>query len=211
MTDFISLRALSHHLQADNGDPASLVHLVALGAQSGELLHRLKASGEPLGSLPSPRLQCELSLYAQQRFSVLSQSTHRYPLLNAVRQWRFTRPCWEPILGTSLLSTCPELPLLVYYLDVSDHLLNHSPTSIEERWQQHLNRTVSFMAVQVLIESGMWDEIYISRDGVMALDHQAKGRLLLSETQQDINQREYAQEWRQLSPHFILQTMVDSL
>ena len=209
MPDFICLRALIHHLQADKGDPASLIHLVALGAQSAELLHRFKASGEPLGTLPPYPLQCELRRYAEQRFSVLVQSAQQCLFFQAARQWLLPGSRWETPLGIPLLEICPDLPLLLYYLDVAEPLRNHSVTAIEPRWQHHLHRTVSFMAMQMLVESGLWDAIYVSRDGVMALDHQTKKRLLLSEVPLDSHSWGYAREWRQLSLHSILHEIAD--
>lgn len=205
MPGFICLRALSHHL-AHHGyyTPEALLHLVALGGQSADILHLLKASREPLGALPSYPLQCELRRYAEQRFSVLAQSAQRCLFFQAARQWLYPGSRWETPLGIPLLETCPDLPLLLYYFDVAEPLRSHSVTAIEPRWQHHLHRTVSFMAMQMLVESGLWDAIYVSRDGVMALDHQTKKRLLLSEAPLNSHPSEYALEWRQLSPHSLL-------
>ncbi|MGF1885566.1 hypothetical protein L4D13_05415 [Photobacterium profundum] len=204
MSGYISLRALAYHLvNSGQRDPISLVHLVALGGQSADLLHLLKASGEPLGDLPSPRLQCELSLYAQQRYPVVQKESGKHGLQHAIHGFQHSPSLWETPLWIPYHYVYPDLPLLVYYQHVSQHILRASPCSFEQLWHHHLHRTIRLIALQVLFDSGLWDEIYEGPDGIIAVDHHTQLFLLLSEQYLTINKPGYQQHWQRLGPLFI--------
>ncbi|MBY5947429.1 hypothetical protein [Photobacterium rosenbergii] len=204
MDRFISIAAMIHHLRAEKPevDPEHLITLVALGAQSAELLHLLKASGQPLGTIPSFRLQQELSLYGQQRFKELAQQQQLCHLLTLGHEVNRS-PYWLTSKWLRSIYTTPDLLLLLYYYESSRCAINGCPQVLDTLWQRHLKRTLVVIISQMLIDSGQWDELFGHTMEIIAIDHVRKRCLVLSHDPFTHNPLGYQHEWGPLDHHLL--------
>lgn len=207
MDRFISIAALIHHLRAEKPevDPEHLITLVALGAQSAELLHLLKADGQPLGTIPSVRLQQELSLYGQQRFKELAQKQQLCHLLSSLGHEVNRSPYWLTSKWLRSIYTIPDILLLLYYYESSRCVINGCPQVLDTLWQRHLKRTLVVIISQMLIDSGQWDELYGHNMEIITLDHVNKRCLVISHAPINHNPLGYQHEWWQLTPQVLQQ------
>ncbi|AJR09483.1 hypothetical protein C9J03_02315 [Photobacterium gaetbulicola] len=205
MDRFVSIAALIHHLRAEKPevDPEHLITLVALGAQSAKLLHLLKASGQPLGTIPSVRLQQELSLYGQQRFDSLAEELTLKRLLPLIHPHSTTSPYWLTPWAMQSLHTHPDWLFLMYYFEYSWYAINDGHLILDSLWQWHQTRALTLICYQLLMDSGQWDAIYGNAVEIIAIDHKRKRCLVMSQSPIERNQLGYHHEWRPLDHRYL--------
>ncbi|MCQ1060798.1 hypothetical protein LRP52_40860 [Photobacterium sp. ZSDE20] len=205
MDRLISVTALWHHLRAENTnvEAEALITLTALGAQSAELLHLLKASRQPLGSVPSAGLQQELSRYGQHRFKVLAKKQQLCHLFAPLGHEISHSPYWLTPNWLLSLYTVPDMLFLLYYYESSRCAINGYQQALDTLWQWHLKRTLVVIISQMLMDSGQWDELYGHNMEIIAIDHVRKRCLVLSNKPVNHNPFEYQHEWRPLIPQVL--------